>query len=70
MEALRDGLEDYEFVKLVAKRYGTRTADAFVAGVIGPVPARKAGVLRFPKYAKTASPYESVRAAMAAKLSE
>jgi hypothetical protein len=69
-EALRDGIEDYEYVKLVAARYGTSAADAFVAGIIGPVPARRAGILRFPKYKQSAAPYEDVRAAMAAALSQ
>jgi hypothetical protein len=70
MEALRDGLEDYEYVKLVAARYGTPTADSFVARIIGAVPARRAGVLQFPKYQTEPSVYDQVRSSMATALSK
>jgi hypothetical protein len=68
MEALRDGLEDYEYIKLAAARYGTAAADAFVARLIGPVPKPSPGKLVFPKYALTPTPYEQVRASIAASL--
>jgi hypothetical protein len=70
MEALRDGLEDYEYVKLVAAKYGTAAADSFVARIIGAFPKAKGGVLKFPTYQSGATAYETARAAMAAKLSQ
>ena len=69
MEALRDGLEDYEYLKLAASRLGTAKADSYVSRIVGRVPPRQAGKLRFPTYAMTASKYEAVRADMAAALS-
>jgi len=69
MEAVRDGLEDYEYLKLTAARYGTGTADAYAARIIGPLPKKKAGKLLFPAWAKTPEPYEQVRAEIAAALS-
>lgn len=69
MEAIRDGLEDYEYIRLVKIKYGTSTADRYVARIIGPVPPRTYGKLRFPKYKKTASYYEATKKAMAARLS-
>lgn len=69
-EALRDGLEDYEYVRLVGARYGAKTADAYAARIIGPVPKPASGKLRFPKYQSAPSAYESVRVDMAAALSQ
>ena len=41
MEALRDGLEDYEYVRLVRARYGAGTANAYVNRIIAPLPRPK-----------------------------
>jgi hypothetical protein len=69
MEALRDGLEDYEYVKQIAARYGVAAADRYVARIIGPTPRPVSGRAQVPSYKTSASDYESVRAAMAADLS-
>ncbi len=68
MEALRDGLEDYEYLKIIESKRGRAKADAYVARIIGSVPAQKPGVLRFPTYEKNALPYERVRRDMAAEI--
>lgn len=70
MEALRDGLEDYEYLKLVESRYGRSTADAYAGRIIGKaVGVYSGGKPTFPSYSKTASSYESVRRDMAKALS-
>lgn len=70
MEALRDGLEDYEYLKLVGARYGTPTADVYCGRIVGKTPKPKAGRLMFPAWAKAPESYEQVRAEMAARLSQ
>lgn len=69
MEALRDGLEDFEYVRLISKRFGTSAADKYAAGIIGPTPSPKPGSIRFPPYKKDPASYERVRRAMAERLS-
>ncbi len=68
MEAVRDGLEDYEYLKMTADRYGVGAADAYAGRIIGPLPKKKSGKLLFPQWARTPEPYEQVRAEMAAGL--
>lgn len=68
MEGIRDGLEDYEYLKLISAKYGSAKAGAYVRRIIGATPAAKPGVLRFPTWEKNASVYNVVRAEMAAAL--
>lgn len=69
MEALRDGLEDYEYLKLVEARYSRSRADSFVKRLIGaPAGVYEAGRPTFPAYSKSVEEYESVRSDMAALL--
>ena len=70
MEAVRDGLEDYEYVRLVGKRYGSATASGYVNRIIGPLPVPAPGKLMFPKFQTTIWAYESARSDMAAALSK
>jgi hypothetical protein len=69
MEALRDGLEDNEYLQQVSGRFGTPAADAYVSRIIGAVPRASSGRLQFPPYQSAPEPYEQVRADMAARLS-
>jgi hypothetical protein len=69
MEALRDGLEDNEYLQQVSGRFGTAAADAYVSRIIGAVPRAKSGRLQFPPYTNAPEPYEAVRSDMAARLS-
>lgn len=69
-EAIRDGLEDYEYLKLIATKYSSATADSYAKRVIGPLPAAAPGKLLFPPWAKSASTYEAVRRDMAALLAK
>ena len=69
MEALRDGLEDYEYLKLLEARNGRATADAQVARLIGaPAGVPAGGVPTFPAYSKDHESYETVRDDIAALL--
>jgi len=68
MEGIRDGLEDYEYLKLIATKYGSAKATTYVRRIIGVTPAQKPGVLRFPTWEKGSSAYNNVRAEMAAAL--
>ncbi len=62
MEALRDGLEDYEYIKLVRNKGGFTLADSFNRRVIGrPRTMYVGGRPTFPGYAKTSWPYEKAR---------
>ena len=70
MEALRDGLEDYEYAKLVGSKYGAGAANGYVSRIIGPLPKPKGGKLLFPKFATAPETYESVRADMATALTQ
>ena len=69
MEALRDGLEDHEYLQLVSQKLGTVAADSYAARIIGPTPPRLPGKLQFPKYTTSVYYYEAVRRDMAAALS-
>ncbi len=68
MEGVRDGLEDYEYLKLVQSSLGKSAADGYVAKIIGDLAPRKAGVLYFPPWQKGASTYDSVRNQMGSAL--
>ncbi len=68
MEGLRDGLEDYEYLKLISAKYGTAKATAYSRRIVSALPARKPGVLLFPTWEKKASVYNVVRTEMAAML--
>lgn len=70
MEAMRDGLEDYEYLTQIAARYGTPKADAYAGALIGRAPKAKAGRLIFPPYSKNEGDFEAVRAQMGALLSQ
>lgn len=64
MEALRDGLEDYEYLKLLEQRKGRKAAAAFVHRLIGGVrPGRDGNP--FPRYTQSAAAIEKVRSAIA-----
>ncbi len=72
MEALRDGLEDYEYLKLLQTATGTAAGtDPFVRKVIGP-PATVVcwGRKTFPWYPKTHHTFEVTRDAVALALTE
>ncbi|PKQ21073.1 MAG: hypothetical protein CVT66_01015 [Actinobacteria bacterium HGW-Actinobacteria-6] len=68
MEALRDGLEDYEYLKQIKTLYGSSAATTYLRKIIGPLPARVAGVLLFPSWSKTPSAYNAARSDMADKI--
>lgn len=70
MEALRDGLEDYEYLQQVSAKYGQPTADAYSARIIGALPKAKSGRLAFPPFSRSEYDFEAVRAEMAARLSQ
>ncbi len=69
MEGIRDGLEDYEYIKLVQSKLGKSKADSYVAGIIGDLAPRKAGVLYFPPWQKSASTYDKLRNQMGSAIS-
>jgi len=71
LEALRDGLEEREYLKL-AKRTGSG-GPAFVKRVIKrvtqfPYPIRQGNVFTFPKYSKSSSVYDAARVDLAARI--
>lgn len=68
MEAVRDGIEDYEYLRLVAAKRGWKTADWYANRVLGKLPAPRSGHLLFPPWSRTPGTYESVRSWMAADL--
>lgn len=68
MEAIRDGLEDHEYVRQLGVRYGVTVADKYVARIIGPVPTQAAGRIAFPPYKTAPVDYERVRNDIAAAL--
>jgi putative cell wall-binding protein len=69
MEALRDGLEDYELLKLVEKRAGRAVADYYVSRIIGaPAGVMAAGAPTFPAYKTDPGTYESVKRDMMHRL--
>lgn len=71
MEALRDGLEDYEYFKLYEKAHGRTATLALVGKVIGkPAGVKSGGKYTFPGFSKTPSAYTSVRATIAGSLSQ
>jgi hypothetical protein len=68
MEALRNGLEDYEYLKLYEKRYGRTATLARIAGVISTRKAtvKSSGAYTFPAYTKSTYMYRKTRAQLAA----
>ena len=71
LEALRDGLEEREYLKL-AKRTGSG-GPAFVKRVMRrvtqfPYPIRQGNVFTFPKYSKSSSVYDAARVDLAARI--
>lgn len=69
MEALRDGIEDYEYLKLLEAKKGRTYASSYVAKLIGkPSTVVVAGKATFPSYSKTPSSYESVRNSIASAI--
>lgn len=70
MEGLRDGLEDYEYIKLIEKEAGSAVAKYYVSKIIGaPKTVKIAGSPTFPAYPESTWQYESVRAQMLHRLS-
>lgn len=70
-EALRDGLEEREYLKL-AKLTGSG-GPAFVTRIIKrvtqfPYPIRQGNIFTFPKYSKSSSVYDAARAALAVRI--
>jgi putative cell wall-binding protein len=62
MEALRDGLEDYEYLKMLQNRAGRAVADYYVSRIIGaPAGVMAAGSPTFPAYKTDPGAYETVR---------
>ncbi len=71
MESLRDGLEDYEYLKLYERKAGRAAANAQVARIIGkPKTVYSGGKPTFPSYPSTASSYNAVRSTIAKALSQ
>lgn len=70
LEAIRDGIEDYEYLKLVQAKKGTGAANWFVARIIGPLPAPRSGHLLFPPWQPNPATYETVRSQMANLISQ
>jgi hypothetical protein len=72
-EALRDGLEEREYLKL-ARRTGS-DGPAFVKGVLAtitqfPYPIRQANVFNFPKYTHSVSVYAAARHKLADRIEQ
>ncbi len=66
MEALRDGLEDYEYLKLLEARAGASAVKPFVKQIIGaPKTVVVKGRPTFPAYPTAAVSYERARDAVA-----
>jgi len=62
MEALRDGLEDYEYLHAVQVKKGKTVASSVVGKIIGrPATVVCAGVATFPSYSKSPYAYLSAR---------
>ena len=69
--ALRDGLEDYEYMKLLEKRSGEAAVAPLVKQIIGkPKTVVVKGKPTFPAYPTAAAPYEDARDAVARALSQ
>ncbi len=69
MEALRDGLEDYEYLKLLEKKSGATAVTPLVSKIIGqPKTVVVKGRATFPVYSSAASTYERTRDSAAAAL--
>jgi hypothetical protein len=70
MEALRDGLEDYEYLKLLQGKSGVSIADYYSHRIVGkPKTVVNSRGATFPDYPKTGSPYDAIRRAVADRLS-
>jgi putative cell wall-binding protein len=62
MEALRDGLEDYEYLKALEREAGRAVVDYYVSRIIGaPAGVMAAGSPTFPGYKTDPATYETVR---------
>jgi len=69
MEALRDGLEDYEYLKLLEKAAGAAVADYYAKRIVGkPTGVVMAGSPTFPSYPKDPGSYEKARAMIVHRL--
>jgi hypothetical protein len=69
MEALRDGLEDYEYLKLLQVKGNLGLADYYNHKVIGkPKTVVSGGRATFPYYPKSGSAYDSIRRSVASRL--
>ncbi len=68
MEALRNGLEDYEYLKRYEKRYGRAATLSKITPVISTRKAtvKSSGVYTFPGYTKSSYAYRKTRAQLAA----
>jgi hypothetical protein len=70
MEALRDGLEDYEYLKLLEQRRGRTYTLKYVKRIIdAPSSVYQSGRVTFPVFPKTPDPYQTTRDAVAGELS-
>ncbi len=71
LEALRSGLEDYEYLRQYEKRYGRAATLAKIRPVISTRRAtvRSSGAYTFPAYAKSGSVYRRMRSQLAAGIS-
>jgi hypothetical protein len=65
MEALRDGIEDMEYLKVLASERGSTAANAQVKRVIY-LTRLVGGNLRFPSYTRSAAIIQSARRAAGA----
>lgn len=69
-EALRDGIEDYEYAKLLEKKVGRTSTLTYVSKVVGPPKTVvQSGRATFPAFPTYGSAYISARDAMAARIS-
>ena len=68
LEVLRNGLEDYEYLRLYEKRYGRVATLSKIGGVISTKKAtvKSSGVYTFPGYTKSSYMYRKTRGQLAA----
>lgn len=71
MEAVRDGIEDYEYAKLLEKRIGRTGTMSYIKRVVGaPRTVVSAGRATFPAFPSGAGTYMTTRDLMAQRLSQ